>query len=211
MSASGSALQVLKTCMGLPWRTASWNREAFMRYPPRVSPVVLLCVCHTSRGTKVTGRRQNQWGRNSRDMRVCLREGQEGRKPKENSGGGSGLWYWSAPWGTADGWQREWSQENHTCKVPARANNRYQATLGAFKDPALMVMQRNSGWNWSRASPWINQHLPIAVPREQDDAVWEGTCCTVLSPRTKDFNTLRANHTRSLSAPNQIFYLILVL
>lgn len=133
MSASGSALQVLKTCVGLPWRTASWNREAFMRYPPRISPVVLLCVCHTSRGSKATGRRQNQWGRNSREMCVCLQEGQEGGKPKENIGGGSGFWYWSAPWGTADGWQRGWSQENHACKVPARANNTVSGNTGGFQ------------------------------------------------------------------------------
>ena len=48
---------------------------------------------------------------------------------------------------------KECSQENRTCKMRVKANDTYQATLGTFRDPALMVMPRNSGWNWSRVSP----------------------------------------------------------
>lgn len=73
--------------------------------------------------------------------------------------------------------------------------------LGHFRDPARVVMQRNSGWNWSSFS--INNSTPGAAPWEQEDSVM-GLYCTVLLPHTKDFNSPRASQNSSLSVPKQI-------
>lgn len=157
-SASGSASHLPKTCLGLSCRTASSNRGFYGRSTLWKPHVVLLRACHIGRGNKATGWRQNCWGRNSRQMCVSVRGLRRWKIEEEAVSFGACLCPGEQ---LTDGKERgSWEsllvgfcKQEPACKVPVRTNDTGQAMLGHFRDPALMVMQRISGWHWSRVSP----------------------------------------------------------